>query len=80
MGLDDNFTGKGIGSALLAALLEAADNWYALRRVQLEAYVDNEPALRLYKKFGFEIEGKHIKAGFCNGKFVDVYSLARLRF
>jgi len=33
MGVDDGFVGRGIGSAILAALLEVADNWRALKGV-----------------------------------------------
>ncbi|ESW88978.1 MULTISPECIES: GNAT family N-acetyltransferase [unclassified Mesorhizobium] len=80
VGLDDAFVGKGIGSAILGALLDVADNWRALKRVELTVYADNEPALRLYKSHGFEIEGRHVKAGFTDGQYHDLLSMARLRF
>lgn len=80
IGLDDAFVGKGIGSAILGALLDVADNWRALKRVELTVYADNEPALRLYKSHGFEIEGRHVKAGFTDGQYHDLLSMARLRF
>ena len=37
--------GQGIGSRLLGALLDVADNWMNLRRVELMVYTDNEPAI-----------------------------------
>ena len=80
IGLDDGFVGKGIGSAILAALLDVADNWRALKRVELTVYADNEPAIRLYSSHGFEIEGRHVKAGFTDGQYHDLLSMARLRF
>lgn len=80
IGLDDAFVGTGIGSAILGALLDVADNWRALKRVELTVYADNEPALRLYKSHGFEIEGRHVKAGFTDGQYHDLLSMARLRF
>ena len=45
--------GKGVGSKLLAAALDVADNWMNLHRVELSVYADNEAAIALYRKFGF---------------------------
>jgi L-phenylalanine/L-methionine N-acetyltransferase len=75
----DDFHGRGIGSALMAALTDASDNWLNLRRLELTVYVDNEPAIRLYKKFGFEVEGTRRGDAFRAGTFVDSYAMARLR-
>ncbi|TIV70400.1 MAG: GNAT family N-acetyltransferase [Mesorhizobium sp.] len=80
IGIDDAFVGKGIGSAILGALLDVADNWRALKRVELTVYADNEPAIRLYTSHGFEVEGRHVKAGFTDGQYRDLLSMARLRF
>jgi putative acetyltransferase len=59
MGVHDDFNGRGIGSALLAELIEAADEWLAIKRLELTVFTDNAPAIRLYEKFGFEMEGTH---------------------
>ncbi len=75
----DAHHGRGIGSALMAALIDTADNWLALRRLELEVYVDNAPAIRLYKKFGFEVEGTRRATAFRDGAFVDDHVMARLR-
>jgi L-phenylalanine/L-methionine N-acetyltransferase len=53
----DDHCGRGIGSALTAALLDVADNWLNLKRLELTVYVDNEPAIRLYKKLAVLIHG-----------------------
>jgi L-phenylalanine/L-methionine N-acetyltransferase len=45
----------------------------------LEVYTDNEPAVRLYKKFGFSVEGTLRRYAFRDGRFVDAYMMARLR-
>ena len=79
MGVHDDFTGRGIGSALLAALINAADNWLAIKRVELTVYVDNAPAIRLYEKFGFETEGRLSAFAFRNGDYVDAFTMARLK-
>jgi putative acetyltransferase len=66
-------------SALMKAAIELADNWLNLTRLELTVYTDNEPALRLYKKLGFEIEGTHRKYAFRDGGYVDAYTMARIR-
>ncbi len=75
----DDFHRRGIGSALLKALVDTADNWLNLRRLELAVYVDNESAIRLYEKFGFVIEGTRKADAFRDGAFVDSYAMARLR-
>ncbi|HLH88234.1 MAG TPA: GNAT family N-acetyltransferase [Xanthobacteraceae bacterium] len=79
MFVHDDFQGRGIGSALLAALVDTADKWLNLQRLELAVYVDNEPAIRLYKRFGFVIEGTRRAAAFRDGAFVDDHVMARLR-
>lgn len=79
MAVHENWQGKGIGTALMQAAIDLADNWLNLMRLELEVYTDNEPALRLYKNFGFEIEGTMRQDSFRAGKYADVYFMARLR-
>jgi putative acetyltransferase len=79
MAVRDDWQGKGVGTALMQALVDLADNWLNLSRLELEVYTDNEPAIRLYRKFGFVIEGTHRRFAFRDGEYVDVYSMARLR-
>ena len=75
----DEFIGRGIGTALLGALIDAADKWLNLRRLELTVYVDNVAAIGLYEKFGFVIEGTRRQDAFRDGAFVDAYGMARLR-
>jgi putative acetyltransferase len=79
MTVHDDFQGRGVGTALLAAALDLADNWLNLRRVELHVYTDNAPAIHLYEKFGFEIEGTARQYAFRAGQYVDAYAMARLR-
>ncbi|AUI86041.1 GNAT family N-acetyltransferase [Vibrio azureus] len=78
MGVKDNVQGKGVGSALLAKVTDLADNWLNLTRLELTVYVDNERAISLYKKFGFQIEGESIAFAFRQGEYVNVYHMARI--
>jgi putative acetyltransferase len=79
MGVRDDWQGKGIGSALMQAALDLADNWLNLTRVELTVYTDNAAAIALYTKFGFEIEGTHRAYAFRHGHYIDAHSMARLR-
>jgi len=75
----EDWHGKGVGTALMQAAIDLADNWVNLSRLELEVYTDNEPAIKLYQKFGFTIEGTGSHYGYRDGTFVDVYFMARLR-
>jgi L-phenylalanine/L-methionine N-acetyltransferase len=79
MAVHDDFQGRGVGTALLQAAIDMADNWLNLQRLELTVFVDNEPAVRLYKKCGFEIEGTLRRHSFRAGHYFDVYYMARLK-
>ena len=79
MAVRDDWQGQGVGTALMQAAIDLADNWLNLTRLELEVFVDNTPAIRLYEKFGFNIEGTLVDFAFRDGQYVDVYFMARLR-
>jgi putative acetyltransferase len=79
MGVHDDYRGRGIGTALLTELLDAADHWLGLKRIELTVFVDNAPAVALYERHGFRIEGTLAAYAFRNGAFADAYAMARLR-
>jgi len=70
--------GQGVGSALMQAMCDYADRWAHVLRLELTVFVDNAPAIALYRKFGFEIEGTHRAYALRDGAYVDVYAMARL--
>jgi putative acetyltransferase len=74
-----DYQGMGIGNALLTALLDIADNWLMLVRVELEVFVDNTAAIHLYKKHGFKVEGTRQCASIRNGVYADDYLMARIK-
>ncbi len=76
----DDHVGSGVGTALMTALLDVADNWLGLKRVALTVNADNERAIRLYRKFGFEVEGTLRGDVLRDGHFIDNLAMARLRF
>ena len=79
MAVHDDYQGRGIGTALLGAALDLADNWLNIRRVELDVYTDNLTAIRMYERFGFETEGIRKRLAFRAGEYVDAYHMARLR-
>lgn len=79
MAVRDDWQGKGAGSALMQAAVELADKWLNLIRLELEVYIDNSAAIRLYQKSGFVTEGTMVCFGYRDGQYVDVYTMARLR-
>jgi len=75
----DDWQGKGAGTALMQAAVDLADNWLNLLRLELEVYADNEPAIKLYQKFGFMAEGTLHQFAYRNGELVDALAMARLK-
>jgi putative acetyltransferase len=76
----DEYVGRGIGRALMEALLDLADNFLGLRRVELDVYTDNASAIHLYESLGFQREGVKRRAMFRGGRFVtDHASRASVR-
>ncbi len=79
MAVRDDYHGRGVGTALMVALIELADNWLNLHRLELEVFVDNEAAIHLYQKFGFVIEGRLVDFAFRDGEYADVFVMGRIR-
>lgn len=58
MAVSQQFQSKGIGGKLLSALIDLANNWLNIQRLELEVVDDNPGAIALYKKHGFVVKGK----------------------
>jgi putative acetyltransferase len=79
MAVRDDWQGRGVGTALMEAALDLSDNWLDLRRIELTVYTDNAAGRALYERFGFEHEGTHRRYAFREGRYVDAYSMARIK-
>jgi len=77
--VDSGFHSRGVGSALMRTMTEMCDNWLRVDRIELTVFVDNEPAVALYRKFGFEVEGTGKNYALRNGEYVDAYYMARMK-
>ncbi len=78
MSIHPDYWGRGVGSALMRAIVDLADNWLNLRRVELEVNTDNVAGVRLYEKFGFEREGTYRYHTYGDGRWADSYFMGRL--
>ena len=70
--------GKGVGSALMTALMDYADRWGQILRIELNVFTDNDRAIALYERFGFVREGLLRKYALRDGQYVDSLMMARL--
>jgi RimJ/RimL family protein N-acetyltransferase len=52
---------RGIGDALVATLLDWARSEPGIEKVCLAVYADNAPAIHLYEKHGFVVEGRRLR-------------------
>lgn len=77
--VDPSMQGRGVGHALMTAILDQADRWLGLRRVELDVFVDNERARALYERHGFVVEGRTRMTALRRGTYVDSFAMARIR-
>jgi ribosomal protein S18 acetylase RimI-like enzyme len=75
MGVVPDFRGKRIGLRLLEATIEMAKT-SKLEKIELSVYASNIPAIRLYRKLGFEEEGLKKRGRLVDGVYDDVLLLA----
>jgi len=75
MGVRREWRRRGIGRRLLEECLRQAAQ-AGLEKVELEVYTDNEPALLLYKEFGFAEEGLRRGARKLDGRYQDIELMA----
>lgn len=76
IGVLPGYRSQGIGKRLLEETLAKAAQ-RALERVELDVYASNRPAISLYEKFGFEVEGVKKRARKIDGVYDDVVMMAR---
>jgi putative acetyltransferase len=69
--------GRGVGRALMQAMCDYADHWTQVLRLELTVFHDNARAIALYRRFGFEEEGRHRGYGLRHGRYVDALTMAR---
>jgi RimJ/RimL family protein N-acetyltransferase len=72
------FRGKGVGSLLMTALIEWAKSTGKVERLDLLVFADNAQAIALYKKMGFQEEGRKRRGiRLADGRYMDELMMAR---
>ena len=69
---------QGLGSEIIRRLLEWARGNHITTRVMLDTRCDNEVAVKLYEKFGFEIEGRLKNSTLLDGTYYDLYVMGMM--
>jgi ribosomal protein S18 acetylase RimI-like enzyme len=77
MGVIPEFRGRGVGRRLIEATLIAARG-KGLMRIDLEVREDNLPAVSLYRRSGFLVEGVKRNAFCVDGSYFNLLSMALL--
>jgi putative acetyltransferase len=78
MGIHPNWQGRGIGRALMGAVVDLGEQWLGAKRLDLEVWTDNTRAIGLYRSFGFEPEGVRRKNGMRAGGYADSLVMSRI--
>lgn len=72
-----NYWGNKIGEKLIDYAIEYCKS-NSIKKIELIVRIDNERALKLYKKFGFEIEGEIKKFIYFGGNYYNCYFMGLL--
>ncbi len=75
--VSNKFQGIGIGTMLMKEILDLADKWLMLPRLELQVYADNERAIAMYESLGFVREGVKKYASIKEGRYEDEVIMAR---
>lgn len=80
--LAQQFQGRGIASAAVAAILDHAFGELKLNRIELQCAAGNQASIALAERLGFRHEGVLRQGELLNGVFVDlhVYGLLQAEF
>jgi len=76
--LHQDYHGVGLGTEMVGLLLEAAEE-HGVHKVNLETVADNEAAMRLFEKMGFEVEGR-IRDSYrgSDGRYHDIIAMGKI--
>jgi ribosomal protein S18 acetylase RimI-like enzyme len=77
MGVLPEFRGQGLGQRLLESCMAIARQ-VGVTRVELETRSDNEQALSLYRRMGFQFEGVKRRGIQVDGEYEDTTTMALL--
>jgi putative acetyltransferase len=67
----------GVGSKIMNKVITHC-RWSGIHRIELRVSAANESAIRLYKRFSFEVEGVAKAAAIVDGNVIDKIMMAKL--
>jgi L-phenylalanine/L-methionine N-acetyltransferase len=73
-----DWQGHGLGDRLVHSLLDWADHWAGVLRIELTVFTDNARAVALYQRHGFVQEGVLRAYALREGVYADAFAMARL--
>jgi len=76
--VDQNYRGHGIGSLLMEAIIEKISQNPLIEKIRLNVITTQEPAIALYKKFGFKVVGEFEKDLKIDDKYYNNYAMEKL--
>jgi len=76
--LDKACRSKGLGTETTRLMVDYAFNTLNLNRIQLHVNTENLPAVHIYEKVGFKIEGTLRQAMYHGGKYCDFYVMGMI--
>ena len=76
--LHQDYQGVGLGTEMVGLLLEAAEE-QGVHKVNLDTVADNEAAIHLFEKMGFEVEGR-IRDSYrgTDGRYHDIIAMGKI--
>ena len=76
--VEQTWRGRGVGSRLMTHAMDWAKRTGTVSRIELSVFERNQRAVQLYRKFGFEVEGRRRRAIFRDGEYLDDLIMALL--
>ena len=73
---DDKYRGKGFGKIAMKYLIDYGFIKLGLHKINLKVFEKNIPAVNLYKKLGFVVEGIMKDEAFFSGEYQNLISMA----
>lgn len=73
---EKEYWGRGYAKEASMTIINYCFKEVGLRKIILGVVEKNNPAIELYKKLGFELEGVYKKHGLYNSTYCDIYRMA----
>lgn len=77
IGVLKEYWNKGIAKKLMSKGLTWAENGEYIGKIDLQVVSENKVAVDMYKKFGFQVEGRIKRSLFIDGEFFDYIQMGK---